>query len=72
LWQLHCDERQWYVRQARRELARRLAVSGLSEDLRELRERLRQASLTAAEESLALESLWSLPVHGGFYEVKAT
>lgn len=72
LWQLHGDERQWYVRQARRELARRLAVSGLSEDLRELRERFRQASLTAAEESLALESLWSLQVLGGFDEVTAT
>ena len=72
LWQLHCDERQWYVRRARRELARRLAVSGLSEDLRELRERFRQASLTAAEESFALESLWSLQVLGGFDEVTAT
>ena len=72
LWQLHGDERQWYVRRARVELARRLAVGGLSEDLRELRERLRQASLKSAEESLALESLWSLRVLGGFDEVTAT
>lgn len=72
LWDLHGDERQWYVRRARRELARRMSQSGLSEELRGLRERFRSASLTSAEESVALESLWSLHVLGGFDEATAT
>ncbi len=72
LWKLHGDERQWYVRRARRELARRVTAGGLSADLRDLGERFRQASLTSVEESEALESLWSLHVLGGFDEVTAT
>ena len=68
LWQLHSDERQWYVRKARCELARRMAVNPDAAELQSLRQRLKAVVTGSAVLSEALEGLWSLHVLGGVDE----
>jgi len=60
LLKLHQHRSQWYVRRARQELVRR------GDDL--VRPTLREQALRAADETAALEALWSLHALGGFDE----
>ncbi len=82
LLKLHSHRSQWYVRHTRQELARRLPpkhdapASGQPANdhslaLRASVEKLRQAALTAADESTALEALWTLNACGDFNETLA-
>lgn len=86
LLKLHSHRSQWFVRHARQELARRVAMkpeasareSGETKSakhpsltLRVTFEPLRQSALSDADESIALEALWTLNVCGGFDEALA-
>ncbi|TXT36632.1 MAG: membrane-bound dehydrogenase, partial [Planctomycetota bacterium] len=86
LLKLHLHRSQWFVRHARQELARRVShqhdapASGSPKTntpdnpslaLRASVERLRQTALNDADETAALEALWSLSVCGGFDEALA-
>lgn len=63
LLKLHSHRSQWFVRNARQELARRRDPSVV--DL------LRQKTLSERDEAAALEALWMLNVCGGFDEALA-
>lgn len=75
LVELHQHRNQWYVRRARQELVRRYGLSNDEEptnsEIVGLRENFRQTVITHADETAALESLWSLNVLGGFDETVA-
>jgi putative membrane-bound dehydrogenase-like protein len=86
LLKLHSHRSQWFVRHARQELAHRAAMkpeasareSGTeptsnrpSLTLRVTLDSLRESALTSADETAALEALWSLSVCGGFDEALA-
>jgi putative membrane-bound dehydrogenase-like protein len=86
LLKLHSHRSQWFVRHARQELARRAAMkpeasareSGTerasnapSLTLRVTLDSLRESALSNANETAALEALWTLSACGGFDEASA-
>jgi putative membrane-bound dehydrogenase-like protein len=76
LFKLHQHQSQWFVRKARQEIVRRYSQESLDERVRVdanwLREKFRESATTAADETAALEGLWSLNLLGGFNEILAT
>jgi len=79
LLELHRHPNQWHVRRARAELARRMNADnsppGTSQqppaELLPLQQEFLATALTAADETRALEALWSLNTLGGFTESAA-
>lgn len=78
---LHSHRSQWFVRRARQELARRFPQSGearaaLTEDARadlmRLTQSFQKTATTGADETTALEALWSLNILAAFDESVAT
>lgn len=63
---LHGHRNQWFVRHARQELARRFPVDDGKGDAARLRRAFRKTVLSAADETAALEALWSLHGLRGF------
>ncbi len=72
LVKLHEHRNQWFVRRARQELVRRFGLNIGNEPANagaaRLREIFRQAVMTNADETAALEALWSLNSLSGFNE----
>jgi putative membrane-bound dehydrogenase-like protein len=72
LFKFHQHHSQWFVRKARQEIVRRYGQQNQDERLRSdaiaLRAKFQQAVTTEAEETAALEALWSLNLLGGFDE----
>lgn len=71
---LHQHRNQWYVRRARQELVRRYALTNdesTHAEVLQLREIFRQCMITHADETVALDSLWSINILGGFDETVA-
>ncbi|MBM4002455.1 MAG: c-type cytochrome [Planctomycetes bacterium] len=72
LFELHQHPSQWYVRKARQEIVRRYGEPNRDERHRSeatsLRGKFHRAATTEADETAALEALWSLNLLGGFDE----
>lgn len=72
LVKLHEHRNQWFVRRARQELVRRYGLTTSNEptdaEAVRLREIFRRTVMTRADETAALEALWSLNVMGEFNE----
>ncbi len=71
LLMLHHHRNQWYVRRARQELVRRYPTDDKDGDAAKLRRTLRDTLLAAKDETVALESLWTLHCLRGFDEALA-
>lgn len=75
LFKLHNHRSQWYVRKARQEIVRRFSRQSPDEadraDAIWLRGKFHETATTGADETSALDGLWSLNLLGGFDETLA-